>query len=101
MMERATSLPFLGPSPATSSSYFGSIRIIGIGSPITPVEQTPTSRCLSSRSLEVSLAMFFASCMPVGPVQALAFPLFVIMALKLSARRWLWETRTGAAFTRF
>ena len=34
-----------------SSSYFGSMRIIGIGRPITPVEQTPTSRALEAERL--------------------------------------------------
>ena len=50
----ATSAPFFGPSPASNPAYFGSIRTIGIGRPITPVEQTPISARLSPKGLAMA-----------------------------------------------
>ena len=83
-----------------SSSYFGSMRTIGIGRPMTPVEATPISARLSPSGLATASHMALASWMPWTPVQALALPELAMMARRSPLRRWVWETRTGAAFTR-
>jgi len=83
-----------------SSSYFGSMRIMGIGRPITPVEQTPISERLRPRGLATPSHIALASWIPCTPVQALAFPELAMMARRSPLRRFAWETRTGDAFTR-
>lgn len=77
------------------------MRIIGIGSPITPVEHTPTSVCFSPSGLATPRHIALASRTPCTPVHALALPEFAITARKPSLRRCAWVTFTGAAFTRF
>jgi hypothetical protein len=83
-----------------SSSYFGSMRIIGIGRPITPVEQTPISERLRRSGLATASHIALASWMPCTPVQALALPELAMIARRSPLRRLACETRTGAAFTR-
>lgn len=77
------------------------MRSMGSGSPMMPVEHTMTWVGRSFSAVAVSRAICFASSMPRGPVQALAFPLLATMARMLPRLMWLAETRTGAALTRF
>ena len=100
MIAAATSDPFFGPSPAMSVSVFGSKRDIGIGRPMTPVEDTPISVRFRPSGLATASHIALASRMPCTPVQALALPELAMMARRSPLRRCACETRTGAAFTR-
>ena len=87
MIALAKSLPLFNARPSTSCGMCGVIRAIGIGRPITPVEQTPTSVRFRPRPFATSSHMEVASCMPRKPVQALALPEFTITARRLPFRR--------------
>ncbi len=101
MIAFAKSLPLLAASPSTSPGILGDTRTIGIGSPITPVEQTPTSVFFRSSAFAASSHIDFASWIPCKPVQAFAFPEFTMTARKFPFRRFVCETLIGAAFTLF
>ena len=55
---------------------------LSIGSlcPITPVDETIAKHFFIPRASSTAAAMLFASSMPFLPVQALALPLFIIIA---------------------
>ncbi len=61
MIAAATSPPRPLARPSTSSGNFGSTRIIGIGRPITPVEQTPSSVRLSFKPFATASHIAVAS----------------------------------------
>src|SRR5215467_2880985 len=75
----------------------------GSGTPITPVEQTKSSRGARPRRLEVSSTVRSEARSPAGPVAQLAFPAFTTTARMrpLEAARCFLESVTGAATTRF
>ena len=100
MIARATAWPPSRSSPATSSGRHGSMRAIGSGRPITPVEATPTSVRRRPRPEATQAAMVVASRIPWMPVQALALPLLATIARSAPPRRWVWLSLTGAALTR-
>ena len=100
MMARAAASPSQ-PNEVASSGMRGSIRSIGRGTPMIPVEQTCTSRCLSPSALAVAAVMARALRRPSGPVHAFALPLLAMMARGSADFRWLEERRTGAAQTWF
>ena len=77
-----------------------SIRLIGSGMPIRPVEQTKNCSKVSPTRAAAAAAMARASARPCGPVQALAFPLLRITARIFPNLRCSMETWTGAALTR-
>src|SRR6202047_4762047 len=78
-----------------------SMRSIGNGAPIRPVEQTSTWRSFHRPSLATTCAIRLACWIPVDPVQALALPLLMIIARVSPERTWLAETLTGAALILF
>ncbi|OGX40422.1 MAG: hypothetical protein A3C53_02480 [Omnitrophica WOR_2 bacterium RIFCSPHIGHO2_02_FULL_68_15] len=86
-----------GLSPAASAGRAATIRRVGIGRPMTPVEATST-RCGSiPRARAVSRTIVLASRSPCGPVQALALPLLATIACALPRFRIGRQRRIGAA----
>ena len=73
---------------------------IGIGIPISPVEQTSTSRGAQPSDSAVSSAMRSASRRPASPVAALALPELSTTAAARPSWRWMRLICTGAAATR-
>ena len=99
MMARAASSPPSRRNWPASAGIAASIRSMGNGFPITPVEATKTSSGRKPSAFAVRAAIFTASAYPWRPVQALALPLFARMARPLP-RRNRWRSRmTGAAIT--
>ena len=73
------------------------MRIMGIGRPITPVEQTATSQGFNPRISAMRVHSPLASSTPRAPVQAFALPLFATMARISPLRRCSRLTFTQAA----
>ena len=75
--------------------------VIGIGTPIRPVEQTRTSRAEMPRLFAVICVISLASATPRLPVQAFAFPELTTMARARFPAACFALTFTGAAQTWF
>src|SRR6516225_3762699 len=75
----------------------------GSGTPITPVEQTKTSRGWQPRRRAASSTVFTDAAYPAGPVAQFALPAFTMTARMrpFEARKFALETVTGGATTRF
>ena len=101
MMAEATSCPFFAERSWQSSGRRGSMRTIGIGKPITPVEQTATSLLSNPNSFATILHSLRATTIPSRPVQALALPLLTTTARMSPLLKCSLLTLTQAAFTRF
>src|SRR5213594_635404 len=99
MMARAASSPPSRRNWLASAGIAASIRAMGNGFPITPVEATKTSSGRKRSAFAVTAAIFTASAYPWRPVQALALPLFTRMARPLPRRNRWRSRRTGAATT--
>ena len=97
----AASAPPLRLSRFTSVGIPRLRQAMGNGWPITPVDPTNTERGAVPTRLATRPAISFASVRPLAPVQALAFPLLIMIARPIPCRRWSRSRRTGAAATRF
>ena len=87
-------------SAAYSAGMPSSITLIRRVWPITPVEETTTSSGLQPISLAAAWHILIAFSSPLG-AQALALPLFTIMARAFPSARCFLSTWMGAALTAF
>ena len=97
---------FAAPIESSSSERHEAMPVatfsMGRGTPITPVEQTSTSRDSTARPSATNWAIFCTSSSPRVPVHAFAFPLFTTKARTACfPETMFWSHTTGAALTTF
>ena len=101
MIARTKSSSPSARAPRTSRGVACTMRSIGSGCPITPVDATSTRFLSQPMARAAYSAIAAASNTPLSPVQALALPLLTMMARATPALTLLSDSSTGAARTRF
>ena len=96
----AASTPPFSDSSSTTRGIPSSIRSIGRGTPMRPVEQTSTSDVGRPRRCAAASHMRTASARPLAPLQTLAMPLLMMTARARPSARCSRQTGIGAPWTR-
>ena len=97
MMARAAASHAPGASACTSpGSFWTMVLSAGRGSPITPVEETNTSRSAHPSAAAAALTVCSTAVLPSRPVKALALPELTTIARAFPSARASRHQSTGA-----